>query len=140
MKRLLLLPLLLASLTFSGCAGTKVGDLIAVATTTITNPVNSTNIYQVKNVYAASLALVAEYRRYCWARSYKSLMADPVAKPVCQQRRQLVLAAQRAELKADAAIQVAESFVRNHPTLNAAAAISSAWEAVTAFQNLVPHK
>lgn len=139
MKRFLLLPLLLLALTLAGCgAGSKVGQLIDAATTSVTNPVDAVDIYRVKNVYAASLELTDKYRQFCWSKPYAALMADPVAKPVCQKRRSAVRAMQAAQIKARGAIDAAEAFVRNNPTLNAATAISAAWAAVTAFQNTMP--
>lgn len=138
MKRYLLLPVLLITLVLPGCAGTNIGELFSAATTTITNPVSATNIYQVKNAYAATMELAVSYREFCYAKPYAALMADPAAKPVCQNRRKVIRAIQSAQPKAASAIRSAETFVRNNPTLNAASAISSAWSAVTAFRNAIP--
>lgn len=139
MKRILLLPTLLLALAVSACGpGSKVGDLLTAATTTITNPVDAVDIYRVKNVYAASLDLMVKYREFCWSKPYAALMADPVAKPTCQSRRAAVRAMQSAQVNAHAAIAAAEDFVRNNPTLNAATAIAAAWSAVTTFQNTMP--
>ncbi len=136
MKRILIVPALFAVLALGGCAGLK--SAVETVTTTITNPINSTDIYRIKNVYAATLQLAVEYRQYCWARSYAVLMADIVAKPLCQNRRVVVRAMQVARPKAASAIRSADSFVRNNPTLNAGTVISAAWAAVTDFQNSVP--
>lgn len=138
MKRFLILCAV--ALSLSGCAGTKVGDLLQAATTTIANPIGVNDIYRVKNAYAAALELAVEYRRYCWERPYAALMADPVSKPVCQNRRAVVRFAQSSSLKARRAIRSAETFVANNPTLNAATAIDAAWRAVTEFQRAVPLK
>lgn len=135
MKRFLILCAV--ALSLGGCAGTKVGDLLQTVTTTITNPVGVTDIYRVKNAYAAALELVVEYRRYCWSKPYAALMADPVSKPVCERRRAVVRVAQSARRNARGAINAAEIFVANNPTLNAATAIDAAWKAVTDFQNSV---
>ena len=83
-------------------------------------------------------SLAADYRAYCWSRPYRVLMADPVAKPICEKLRPVVRAIQRAAVKAGSAIRSADNFVRNNPTVNAAAAISAAWAAVRRFQNAVP--
>lgn len=137
MKKLILVVAL--SLALAGCgAGTKVGQIIDAATTTVTNPVDAVQIYRVKNVYAVSLELMAKYREYCWSKPYAVLMADPVAKPTCQSRRPAVRAMQAAQINARKAIDAAEDFARNYPSLNAATVISVAWEAVTAFQNTMP--
>lgn len=124
MKRLLILPLLLV-LALTGCAG-------------IPNPVSGTNIYQVKTVYAGTLELVVKWRELCWSRPYAALMADPIARPICQDRRSRLRAIQSADTKAFAAITTAENFVTNNPTLNAGTAVSVAWDAVTIFQRAVP--
>lgn len=138
MKRILLLPVFLLSLALAGCAGTNVGDFLTAATSTVTNPVSAVDIYRVKNVYAASLQIMVKYREFCWSKPYAALMADPVAKPTCQNRRAAVRVMQTAQIDAHNAISAAETFVRNNPTLNAATAISAAWTAVTAFQNTLP--
>ena len=138
MKRFLIIPLL--ALALSGCAGTleKINSAVSVVTSTVTNPVSSVDIYRVKNVYAATLQLVVDYRNYCWAKPYAVLMADPIAAPVCQNRRAVVRIAQAGKAKASAAIRSADNFVRNNPTINAQTVISAAWQAVTDFRNAVP--
>lgn len=137
MKRLLIIPLLVLSL--AACAPlNKVGDIIAAAATTITNPVGTVDIYRVKNGYAAALQLVLDYRNYCWSKPYATLVADTVSKPICQNRRQVVRTAQAAKSTASRAITVADNFIRNNPTGNAATYISAAWGAVQDFQASVP--
>lgn len=139
MKRYLIAPVLALTLLVGGCAtGSKLDNLIQAVTTTITNPVGATDIYRVKNAYAAALQLVVGYREYCWSRPYAVLMADPISKPICERRRAVVRAAQSARRNARGAINAAEQFVANNPTLNAASAVSAAWQAVTDFQNSVP--
>lgn len=134
----LLAPLVIAiALTLGGCGG-NVGGYISAVTTPITNPVSRTDIYRVKNVYAATLELAVKYREYCWSRPYRVLMADPVASRVCQSRRAVVQTIQRTQVKAKVAINRADAFVRSNPTFTAAAAISEAWAAVREFQNAVP--
>lgn len=137
MKRFLILCAV--ALSLSGCAtGTKLGDLIQVATTTVTNPIGSTDIYRVQNAYAAALEVVVEYRRYCWSQPYAVLMADPVSKPICEKRRAVVRVAQTARRNARGALNAAENFVANNPTLNAASTIDAAWKAVADFKNSIP--
>lgn len=135
MKRLLLIPLLLGSLSLGGCLQT-VSDGIKAVTTTIANPVGGKNIYQAKLVYASALEIAVKYREYCWSKPYRVLMADPVAKPLCRSRRSNVVKLQAADTKAYASIRSAENFVRNNPTLNATSAIGAAWAAVTDYQSL----
>jgi hypothetical protein len=137
MKRILLIPIL--ALALAGCAQlSQVSSFISTATTTITNPITPVDIYRVKNVYAATLQLAVDYRKYCWDRPYAVLIADPIAKPVCQNRRVVVRIGQAAQLKAGSAIRSADDFVTNNPTLSAATVVSAAWKAVTDFQSAVP--
>lgn len=139
MKRLLMIPALLLALTVSACGpGTKVGDLISLATSTVTNPVTAVNVYQVKNGYAAALELAVAYRSYCWSKSYAAILKDPVMKPLCQSRRSAVRSIQKAQLQAHDAIDQAQEFVRLNPTLDASAVIALAVKAVGSFRSAVP--
>lgn len=104
----------------------------------VTNPVTSVDMYRVKNTYAATLQLAANWRTFCYARTYKSLMADPVAKPVCQNRRSTVRQIKKYQPLAGTAISKADAFVAANPTVSAANLIGPAWDAVTAFQAVVP--
>jgi hypothetical protein len=124
-NRFLIVPLLLFTLGLAGCAG-------------ITNPVSGTNIYQAKTLYAGTLELVVKWRELCWSKPYAALMADPIARPVCENRRSRLRTIQSADDKAFAAITVAENFVTANPTLNAGTAVSAAWNAATAFSKAVP--
>jgi hypothetical protein len=139
MKRILLMPALLLALTAGGCATLeRAGEIAAVITTNVANPVKETNIYQAKNVYAATLQLAVEYRNYCWSKPYADLMADPVAKPVCERRRAVVRKIQEVRPKVATAIRRAEVFVRDNPTLNAATVLGEVWAALNEFKAAVP--
>lgn len=126
------------ALSLAGCG--HLGDVLKLATASIDNPISGVDIYRVKNTYAAALEIAAEYRRYCWSAPYKMLMADPIAKQLCANRRQIVRQIQAADTKANAAVGAAESFVTNHPTINASIIIGAAWDAVTAFKTSIPAK
>jgi len=95
------------------------------------NPISGVTLYQVKNVYAIGLQLVVDYRNYCWARPYAVLMADPVAKPLCQNRRANVRAAQSAKVVAKKAVDTATA-------VGTGSYISAAWDAVNIFRSSVP--
>lgn len=123
------------ALTLGGCAGTPVGDAIRVATSTIANPVQEVNIYQVKTGYAAVLEVAASYRDYCWSKPFAALMADPIAKPICEHRRSIMRAIDKADDHAFDAITRAETFIRNNPTINAVSVVREAWAAVQDFQS-----
>jgi hypothetical protein len=138
MKRYL--AILAVAFTLNGCAGTPAGDALRVLTTTYNNPVGEVDVYRVQNAYAAALSLVAEYRRYCWSKPYAAIVADPIMKPVCEKRRAVVRVAQMARRNARAALDAAETFIINNPTLNAATAVRGAWDAVAQFQNSIPAK
>lgn len=128
------------ALLLGGCASLPgpLGTLGKVLTTTVVNPVNETDLYRAQNAYAAALELAVEYRKYCWSAPYATLMADPVAQPICQRRRAVVRAFQNARRNAGAALLAAQNFIANNPTLNAATAVSAAWKAVADFQSAVP--
>lgn len=143
MKTLLRVTTLALTLSVGACAELQqftgaVTSTIGAVTSTIQNPVSSVNVYQVKNTYAATLQLVVDWRAYCWSKPYAALMADPIAKPVCQNRRAILRGVQTYHPKAAAAIRVADDFVRNNPTLDATSAISAAFTAVQNFKALVP--
>jgi len=139
MKRILLIPFLVLTLVLSGCAQVqKAGDILSAATQTIVNPLGSTDIYRVKNAYAAGLQLVVEYRNYCWSKPYAVLMADPIARPICKNRRPIVRAMQRAKGHASNAIRVADNFIRDNPSGNAISYINAAWASVLEFRATIP--
>lgn len=133
MKRLIPAVFLLVALGLSACGG-RLPDIGA----TITNPVTSIDIYRARNVYGATIELAVKWRRYCFARPYKSLMADPVAKPICTNRRERLRNIQVADDKAFDALTKAEVFVRNNPTLSVSTVVNEAWAAVSLFQGLIP--
>ena len=138
MKHRTLAVILLATPLAACGAGSTIDTAFNALTTTITNPVTSVDIYRVKNTYAAADQLVVDYRKYCWSQPYAALMADPIAKPICQNRRPVVRAAQSYRAKASFAIGQADTFIRNNPTLNASTVVTAAWSAVTAYQNSIP--
>jgi hypothetical protein len=129
----------IGALALGGCETTKsvlAGGSSLIAT--IDDPATTTDIYRLKNAYAAADTLVVHYRTYCWARPYTAIIADPVAQPVCQNRRAVVRKAQSAKAVASAAIQKADNFVRDNPKLSAVSLVNAAWSAVSGFQSAVP--
>ncbi len=115
-----------------------VGKATTSLTTTITNPLGPVDIYRVKNAYAASLQLAADYRSYCWSKSYAAIVADPISKVACENRRAIVRAMQRTSSNASGAIRVADKFIRDNPNGNAISYVSSAWDAVQSFRSSIP--
>lgn len=136
MRKIILAVALSLGVSLGGCA--QVQKVFEVATSSITNPISQTDIYRAKNVYGATLQLVIEYRDYCWSKPYAQLMADPIAKPVCANRRQVVRQVNAYGPNAGAAIRKAEAFVRDNPTINATTALTAMWDAVNAFKSSVP--
>lgn len=129
------------TLSLGGCLTlSELGSTIQFATSSVNNPVSATNIYQIKNAYAASAELAVEYRRYCWSAPYANLMADPVASRLCRSRRPVTRAIMAADQKAFFAVSAAENFVTANPTLSAVSVISAAVKAVTDFRNVIPAK
>lgn len=138
-KRLWAVPLIVAALALGGCATwDKVKEVVAVATTTIVNPVDSTDIYRIKHVYAATLKIADKYRAYCEPKLYAEILADPVARPICKDRRRVIRAIVDKGMKARDAIASVEKFVRENPTFSAADLIKAAWAAVQDFQRATP--
>lgn len=139
--RLLLAALLALSLASCGPAR-QAAEFVAKATTalttTITNQLGPVDIYRVKNGYAASLELANDYRRYCWSKSYAAILADPIAKPACENRRAVVRSMQRASNNASSAIRIAEKFIKDNPTGNAISYVDAAWDSVQAFRSSIP--
>lgn len=139
MKRLLAPFVLVLALALNACApAQKVVDFVTVATQTVANPLDEVDIYRVKNVYAAGLELADAYRDYCWKRPYAVLMADPIARPFCQNRRAMVRTMQATALRASNAIRVADDFIRANPTGNAVSYVRAAWTAVQDFRAAIP--
>lgn len=106
-------------------------------TAPIKNPAQPVNIYQVKLVYDTALGLANEYRDYCYARPYATLMADPIAGPTCKSRRFIVTKLGEADDKASAAIAKAEDFIARNPTISAATVVREAYAAVVNFQGVI---
>jgi len=123
MRKLLIIPLLFV---LTACAGQ------------IPNPFSTKNIYQTKLVYAATETAADKWRSYCWARPYAVLVSDPVAKPICSNRRPVARAIAKASRYAGDAIAKAQSFIAANPTLDASSLISAADQAVAAFSNVTP--
>ena len=138
MRRFLTIPVLFFALVLPACAPGDIGQFLRVTTTTITNPVDAVDIYRIKNAYAATLQLAVDWRAYCYSRPYAALMADPTARPICQNRRGTVRLIQANQPKAASAIVSAQIFVRDNPTLNASTFITAAWNAVTNFKAAIP--
>lgn len=142
MKRLAIVFALALSLPLGGCltldsSGVSVFKGGNSITAPIKNPAQPVNIYQVKLVYGTALDLANEYRDYCYARPYATLMADAVAGPVCKRRRFIVTKLGEADDRASAAISKAEDFIARNPTISAATVVREAYAAVVNFQGVI---
>jgi hypothetical protein len=125
----------LIAVSLAGCSTSQVGDFIGGG---IVNPITNVDIYRVKNVYAATLELANRYRSYCYEVSYQQILADPIRRPVCKDRRAVIRQIQRYQPIAGEAVRKADAFVRSNPTVNASGVIGVAWDAVSQFQRVVP--
>lgn len=136
MKRLLLvIPLALA---LAGCqAASNVQNFLSAATTTITNPVTTSNVYQAELAFNISVKAANKWAAYCWSQPYVKLMADPVAAVACKNRRTTRRALSAAGDKAQAAIKVAQTFIKNNPTISPLKVVDDAWSAVNSYGTLV---
>jgi hypothetical protein len=132
--------LVAGSFLLGGCAGTPLWDIISLANAQIANPISAANVYQVKNGYAAALQIAADWRQYCFSMKYKVIMADPIARPICSSRRTVVRSLRTYGPVAGRAVQDAETFVAQHPTLDASTVISVAMQAVAKFRAVIPAK
>lgn len=134
MKKLVVILFLL----LPACTTQQSGVVGQILTGTLINPISQTNIYELKNVYAIAAQSAVSYRGYCYARPYATLMADPIAGPICKDRRAIVRTIQKYKNTAFAAVVAAANFVKANPTLDATVLINTAWSSVTALQNAIP--
>lgn len=141
-----LLILCAVALSLGGCS--NLGNLLnsngvsifkggTSITASITNPATPVTIYQVKSVYATALDIANGYRDYCYARPYKTLMADEIAGPICKNRRFIVTKLGAADDQASSAVANADNFIKANPKLSAETVIRAAWTAVTNFQGII---
>jgi hypothetical protein len=73
------------ALALGGCATLdQVGKVASAVTKDFANPVSATDIYRAENVYAATLQLAVDYRRYCWS---KPRSRPPAPKPLRRSAR-----------------------------------------------------
>lgn len=129
MRKFFAVALVLA-LPLGGC--TTVG---AVLSGSVANPISPTTVYELRAGYdAAFLVPATAYRRLydsdpCAAGEHAS------ASHICGEAA-IVQRLQSADLAAEGALDAAESFVRQHPTLDASAVIAVAQAAISAAENI----
>lgn len=131
MKRIIAVCLL--GLSVAGC-GTTGGlpDLGRIVTTGIANPVTPAALSDIKNAYGIALAAAVAYRER--PRCTKTHLES--ATNLCA-RRSIVVKLQQADLKAKVALDKADLFIADNPTLNAGSVIQAASLAVSAFQGVL---
>lgn len=123
MKKLLLLPLLLAaSLALAGCGSTSVFKAGTSVTATVQNPVGKKEMAAAWNAYGLVLTGARAYKRAC------------VEKTIPQSCRAVVVQLQAYDRNAYAALVTAHNFVRDNPNISALSAIGAARAALTDFQ------
>lgn len=125
MKKLLVIPLMLAALALAGCANTKSifagGSSI---TATVPTPVGKRELAAIWNTYGLVLS---------GARTYKRLCAAGTVPASC---REVIVQLQGYDRKAYAALTTASNFVRDNPTISAVSALGAARQAVADFQTV----
>lgn len=126
MKKIRLLVLLPALLWLGACSTTQ------QVTSLLGSPAATTAVYDAAASYAATQKLSLKYYQYCFTdRTYAQIQADPVAKGICQKRRTVWRAVQKADGYALKTLTTANS-VLNQGAIDAAVA------AVKAFTSTVP--
>jgi hypothetical protein len=101
------------------------------ACASIQNPVSRNQLYGIEASYGLALSGAVAYRSLpLCQRDQSSTIYN-----VCAQRS-VILQLQAADRKAQIAIDQANDFVKEYPTLNAAEAIQIAAKAVTAFSQI----
>lgn len=145
MKRLMTVIVLGVGLLLGGCVtdeiGANLGAAFKVATSTFTNPVTLTNLYQAKVVFVATQDLVVKYQRDCFGSyappypvSVAIIKADPALSIQCRHRVSRYNTMKAAEGVANNAIGRADTFIKQNPTGNAASYILAAVRAVTDYR------
>jgi len=93
-----------------------------------TNPVSKDTLAKVESAYGAALSVAVGYRNAC---------ANKALPPSC---RAIVVQIQNADKYAHAQILVARAFVKNNPTVDASAVLTTAKQAVDAFTSVSESK
>jgi hypothetical protein len=115
MRRMLLaLPLLL-----TGCLST------------IQNPVNDNDMAIVYSAYGSTLAVANAYRSLPLCRTGSVFSASNLCA-----KRSVIVQLQKADRQARIAMNTAQIFINNNPTLSASSLIGIAQAAVSAFQQI----
>lgn len=142
MKRFLIISLV--ALSLAGCITLDpVGKSILQGGNSITAPVLVPQAVT-KSPYQARLSLnigvkaANRWSKYCWALPYEKIVADPLAGPICQDRRPVRRALVDAADKADKAIKKASDFIRANPTVSAVSLVNDAWAAVDDYRSKIP--
>ena len=117
MKRII--PILLA-LSLAGCANGKIVNPFA----SFTNPATKDHLAEIEAGYGAAASLALGFRNAC---ANGNLPTSINCKPIVKQ-------IQNADNYAYAQIMVARTFVKNNPTVDASVILSTAQNAVAAFQ------
>ena len=135
---------MVTSLALAGCgAGSTLDTAWQAVTATITNPISTNNLYQAKTVYAAAQTAVLEYKGRCFGSDGRKTMVqyklDGYAE-LCAHRVSRWRAMQSADRTAYNTIRVADSFITNNPSGNAASYVAAAYKAATDFMALASAK
>jgi len=121
-----IIPIVLTALLLAACGTVQnVGNLLS-------SPATSVALYDAELGYASTQKLALRYYAYCFTNhTYAQILADPVAKPICQTRRTVWRKVQKADRYALQTITTANSVLTS-------SAVDAAVAAVKAFTGAVP--
>jgi hypothetical protein len=142
-RKIMLAAALASSFVLSGCITTDPNAKSILQggpsiTAKIDNPITSQNPYQARLSLNLAVKAANRWASYCWRRPYTQIMADPIASPICQNRRSVRTSLLATGEKADRLIKRASDFVRDNPKVSAVSLIDDAWAAVNEFRGQIP--
>jgi hypothetical protein len=127
-----MLAIILLGLSMAGCSTPGGQGFTRLITAGIANPLTPTALSDVKSAYGIALAAAVAYReRPRCTKTHLESVTNLCA------RRSIVVKLQQADIKARAALDKADMFIADNPTLNAGSVIQAASLAVSAFQGVL---
>lgn len=102
------------------------------ACATFPNPLTPSRLVQIESAYGVALAAAVGY--YELYKRNRCTVTKPESFDNYCARRSVVIRLQQLDLRAQAAMQAAQRFVKRNPTLDASSVIDAAQTAIGAFQ------
>lgn len=116
------------ALSLAGCATT--GGALTLSTS---NPVKVNQLAAVEAGYGAALSVALKYKHLPLCKTGTNELSGALCA-----RRSVIVKIQSANRVAHASVVTARNFVRQHPTVDATAVISTAMDAVSQFRAAIP--